>query len=82
MSMSTILESGTLVYVSHLPASRDAYGKTWDAKVYIKIGTASTGDFGLHLHPAEAIRLADCLIQMAKSAARSGDDLMPQQESA
>ncbi|WP_333710340.1 hypothetical protein [Malikia spinosa] len=82
MSMSTILESGTMVYVGHLTASRDADGKTRDAKVCIQIGTVFTGDFGLHLHPAEAIRLADCLIQMAKSAARSGDDLIPQQEAA
>ena len=31
MSMSTILESGTMVYVGHLTASRDADGKTRDA---------------------------------------------------
>jgi len=69
MSMSTILESGTRVYVGSLQRRIDSDGSILDAKVCIHIGTASTGDFALHLHPAEAIRLSDCLIEMANCAA-------------
>jgi len=82
MSMNTILESGTEIYVSHLPASRDTDGTTWASKVCLNVGTVATGEFDLHLYPAEAIRIADCLIQMAKRAAQSGDDLIPHQEAA
>lgn len=82
MSMSTTLERGTEVYVGFLPAHNEIDGKTWDAKVCIQIGTVATGDFGLHIHPAEAIRIADCLIQMAKEAEHSTNALIEKQEAA
>lgn len=75
MSMNTIIENGISVYVGILPAEVNPVGHKRDAKVCLSIGLADTGNYSLHVSPKEAIRIADCLIQMAKEAQRTEMDI-------
>lgn len=75
MGMNTIIESGASVHVGSLTAEINEAGHKRDAKVCLYIGFADTGNYSLHVFPKEAIRIADCLIQMAKEAQRTEMDL-------
>lgn len=75
MSMNTIIESGISVHVGILSAEMNLVGHKRDAKVCLNIGYVDKGQFNIHIFPKEAIRIADCLIQMAKEAQRTEMDL-------